>query len=86
MPKYQATVRLYEVSGPDKVAAQRALEQKLRDAGLGRWQIVNVTPAAPPLPVRHAGSRSRQISRSAGPLLLLGMVAWALWFYWLLVG
>jgi len=86
MPKFQATVRLYEVNGPDRAAAERALEQKLRDAGLGRWQVVSVTPTAPPLPVRHVRSRAQQISRSAGPLLLLGTVAWALWFYWLLLG
>jgi len=86
MPNYHATVRVFDISGPDKVSAQHWLEEKLQDADLGRWQVVEVVTDAPPLPVRRVRRiKPPPLSRSVGPLLILGAVAWALWFYWLLI-
>ena len=87
MPNYHATVRLFDINGVDKISAQHAIEEKLQSADLGRWQIVEVLVDAPPLPVqRFPTSRRNQLSRWLGPLLILGAMAWAVWFYSLLMG
>lgn len=87
MPNYHATVRLFDLNGDDKMSAQRALEETLQSADLGRWQIVEILADAPPLPVqRFPPNRTSPLSRWLGPLLMLGALAWALWFYSLLMG
>lgn len=84
MVKYTSTIKLYDVTGPDAVGARKALEEKLQGADLGRWQIISITPDAPPLPVQRRSSRRIPPSR-LGPLFLIGAIAWAIWFYWLLL-
>jgi len=87
MPNYHATVRLFDINGSDKVSAQHALEEKLRSADLGRWQVVDLLVDAPPLPVqRFPPVRTNPAARWMGPLLILGAAAWAMWFYSILMG
>ncbi len=84
MPNYSATIRVFDVDGSDRAAAQRALEEKLQTAGLGRWQVVSVVGETSPLPVRQV-PRVGRFADTLGPMLILGAAAWALWFYSLLV-
>jgi hypothetical protein len=85
MPNYSATIRVFDVGGSDRAAAQHALEEKLQAAGLSRWQIVSVVGETSPLPVRQV-RRVGPFAEMLGPLLILGAAAWTLWFYLLLVG
>lgn len=86
MPTYHATIRIFDVSGPDRVAAQRVLEERLRGAEVGRWQIVGLEADAPPIPVhRPVRARRSPVSRYLGPLLILGAIGWAIWFYLILM-
>ncbi|GIW41155.1 MAG: hypothetical protein KatS3mg076_1732 [Candidatus Binatia bacterium] len=86
MPRYHATVRLLEVDAADPATARRELEEKLSQSQLGRWQLLRLEPEASPLPLRHARGRLSRRASNLGPLLVIGALVWALWFYWLLLG
>ena len=96
MAHFEATVRLLDVDEADATAARRSVEDRLRTAGFNRWQIINLAPHGA-LP-QGAGSRRRpfggaarrpiraDMSYASGGLLVAAIVAWALWFLWLLAG
>ena len=83
MPQFEATVRLFEVVEADAIAARQILEERLRNAGFTRYQISSVkleSARTPAVPVTEARRRTDQ------RFLAVIVVAWVLWFVWLLVG
>ncbi len=94
MAHFEVTVRLSDVNEADGPAARRAIEERLRAAGFSRWQIVGVGLQGAPKstaqrrPSIETRRRSNQpdISRAGGGLMVAAVVAWALWFLWLLAG
>jgi hypothetical protein len=88
MPQFQATVRLFDIVEADGPGARRVLEERLRNAGFGRWQVAQLGLQAEGAgPVRVARRRMRtDASYAGGGLLLVAVAAWALWFLWLLGG
>jgi hypothetical protein len=88
MGKFTATVRLLDLEGEDRQSARRELEEKLAAGAVGRYQVVALEAAPSPLPVRQLAppERPKWFNTALGPLLLLGAIAWTLWFYWLLFG
>ena len=88
MAHFEATVRLFDVIESNAPAARRALEERLRAAGFTRWQILGVvTQGTLPRVVepRRRTARRPDISY-AGALLVAAVVAWTVWFLWLLAG
>ena len=86
MAHFETTVRLFDVIESNAPAARRAVEERLRAAGFNRWQIVNVglqgtTARAPEVPRR---SQVRHDIGYGGGLLVAAVVAWTLWFLWVL--
>ena len=97
MAHFEVTVRLSDVEEPDGPAARRAIEDRLRAAGFRRWQIVGVglqgaIPKSAPQrrtniePRRREILRPPEMGRAGGGLLVAAVVAWTLWFLWLLAG
>lgn len=88
MAKFTATIRLLDLEGEDRQSARRALEAKLQAGAVGRYQVVALEASPSPLPVRQPEppTRPQWFNTALGPLLLLGAIAWTLWFYWLLFG
>jgi hypothetical protein len=95
MAHFEVTVRLSDVNESDGPAARRAIEERLRAAGFSRWQIVGVglqgaTPKSMPQRRTNIEPRRREgqpdMSRAGGGLLVAAVVAWTLWFLWLLAG
>jgi len=89
MAHYEASVRVFDIVEADASTARRLLEEQLRTAGFSRWQVVylGVQGAAAPVPrrpQRFAGSA--EANDPSGSLLVAGVVAWGLWFLWLLGG
>ena len=86
MAKFTATIRVFDVEAPNQQAARKQVEAHLASNALGRCQVVGIEPAAVPLPVRRPNPpvRPKWWNTALGPLLLLGALAWTLWFYWLL--
>jgi len=86
MARFTATIRVLDLEAPDRVGARKQIEAKLQSGEVGRYQIVAVEPSASPLPVRQPRPpvRPKWVNTALGPLLLLGALAWTLWFYWLL--
>jgi len=87
MAQFEVTVRLFDLIEPDAATAQRTVEERLRNAGFTRAQVVNVA-AQPPVslgvatPPRPA-VRDTQVGRA---LLVVACVVAAAWFYYLLGG
>lgn len=87
MAKFTATIRLLDLEGQDRQSARRELEAKLQAGAVGRYQVITIEAAPSPLPVRQPEpprQRPTWFSTALGPLILLGSMTWALWFYWLL--
>ena len=88
MAQFEATVRLFELAESDAAAARHTIETRLRSAGFTRWHIVSV--GAPGTLTRTARSSRRpvrvEVSYAGGGLLVAAIVAWALWFLYLLTG
>jgi hypothetical protein len=86
MTHFQATVRIFDVSESNASAARRAIEERLRVAGFTRWQVARVGPQ------RSIASRAESprrvvrtdVSYVGGGMLVAAVVAWTLWFLWLL--
>jgi hypothetical protein len=90
MAQFEATIRIYDVAEADPVAARRAIEERLRTSGFNRWQIANLgvqgaipTRVATPSRRRRVGA---QASYAGGGMLVAAVVAWTLWFLWMLAG
>jgi hypothetical protein len=85
MARFDAVVRLLDVEEHDAWTARQALEERLRQAGFQRWQIVR-------LGLRESKPEPRRRRRAVRPetagsgLLLSGVVAWVLWFLWVFSG
>jgi len=86
MAKFTATVKLLDIEGDDRQTVRHDLEQKLRNGEVGRYQVIVIEATPSPLPVRQPTPplRPKWFNTALGPLILLGALAWALWFYWLL--
>jgi hypothetical protein len=88
MAHFEATIRVFDVIEANGPAARRAVEQRLRSAGFTRWQIVGVGVQG--AAARGAGHARRAVSTdltyAGGGLLVAAVVAWTLWFLWLLAG
>lgn len=86
MAHFEATVRLLDVTESDPPAARRAIEERLRAAGFTRWQIIRVGPQGAVTRRVNPPRRSvrSEISYASGSLLVAAVVAWTLWFLWLL--
>ena len=86
MAHFEATVRIFDVAESNAPAARRVVQERLRAAGFTRWQVVRIGPQGA---TTHRGETSRRIARTdltyaGGGLLVAAVVAWALWFLWLL--
>jgi len=85
MPHYEATVRVLDIVEPDTSAARRIVEEQLRAAGFSRCQVVHVG-------IQGAARRPRRVAErvgentAGGNLFVAAVVAWGLWFLWLLAG
>lgn len=92
MPQYEVDVRILDLNEPDALAARLTVENKLRASGFEKWRVVGVhqraTPSPFDLPRSPAALRSRGSPTAyLGTLLLVAaIVAWALWFLWVLSG
>jgi len=87
MAHFEATVRLFDVVESDATAARRAVEDRLRAAGFGRWLVINVGPllATPPaIRPRHRPANT-DVGYAGGVFLVVTVMAWAIWFLWMLV-
>jgi hypothetical protein len=89
MPQFESLVRLSEIEENDAGAARRAIEERLRTAGFHRWHIVNLSPQGTPNHYRpRPPRRPTRVDRAyaGGGMLVAAVVAWTLWFLWLLAG
>lgn len=92
MARFDATVRLFDLEEPDASTARRTIEERLQASGFTRWQIVSVGFQGvwtPPLrssrrpSSMHTGDADAKLG---GRLMAALIVAWALWFVWVLAG
>jgi hypothetical protein len=86
MAHFEATVRVFDVIESNAPAARRAIEERLRTTGFSRWQIVAVGPQG--TITRHEKRPRRAVQKdlsyAGGGILIAAVVAWTLWFLWLL--
>jgi hypothetical protein len=89
MAKFRATVRVTEIEGPDLANVQRALDERMKEAGFAKWRVLSIeTEGAPPTISRRRETRgpARRTRRNEGwGLFFVAAGAWAVWFFWLLV-
>jgi hypothetical protein len=96
MTHFEAMVRIFDVNESNASAARRAIEDRLRVAGFTRWQVARVGPQRT-ITARvetyraetHRAETRRPMVRSdvsfvGGGMLVAAVVAWTLWFLWLL--
>ncbi|HVM97907.1 MAG TPA: hypothetical protein VMT89_16045 [Candidatus Acidoferrales bacterium] len=91
MAQFEATVRVFEVNEVDPIAARRAVEERLRSGGFARFQIMNLgVQGAIPARIEPPATRRRRVGMQAsyagGGMLVAAVVAWTLWFLWMLAG
>ncbi len=89
MAKFRATLRVSDLNGADPAAVQRALDERLKQAGIERWKVLSIENEAAAAarrqarrPVRnHLMPRRpvavRQPHGDAGGFLLAAAVVWA---------
>jgi hypothetical protein len=86
--RFQAVVRILDVTEPDALTARRTVEERLQRAGFSRWWLVSLRRQAPPTAVLRQpqpSARRAELSYSGGGVLLVGaLAAWVLWMLWLL--
>ncbi|MBI3785983.1 MAG: hypothetical protein HY270_21535 [Deltaproteobacteria bacterium] len=89
MAQFEATVRVFEITESDPGAARKAVEERLRSSGFARFQIMNLGVQGA-IPMRVEPPRRRGVSTQAtyagGGMLVAAVVAWTLWFLWMLAG
>jgi hypothetical protein len=88
MAHFEATVRLFDVIEPSAQAARRTVEERLRAGGFTRWHITDVSLQGA---ITHTVQPRRRVthtdaSYAGGSVLVAAVVAWTLWFLWLLAG
>jgi hypothetical protein len=86
MQKFRATVRLTEVEGADPAQVQRALDERLKEAGFAKWRVLSIEVDGPGL---HGGSREIRVHRhrtqsDGWGLFVVAAGAWLVWLCWLL--
>ena len=86
MANFEATVHVFEVSESNAAAARRAIEDRLRVAGFTRWRVGRVVPQGT---IVHRADSPRRVARTdasyvGGAMLIAAVLAWTLWFLWLL--
>lgn len=87
MAQFEALVRVFEVSEPNRLAARATVEDCLRTAGFKRWQIVNVVEQGAARRSREdARRRLHPGNRSARGWLMVAAVLWSLWLLWIVAG
>jgi hypothetical protein len=88
MGRFQATVRILDVTEPDAPTAVRTVEERLHKAGFNRWQVVSLHPQAVRISARRPRRRTirREMSHTDGAILLGAILACALWFLWFMAG
>jgi len=81
MGRFQATVRILDVTGPDAPTAVRTVEERLHKAGFNRWQVVSLHPQAFPISARGLQRQAvrREVSYTGGAMLAGVLFALALW-------
>jgi hypothetical protein len=85
MANFEATVRIFEVIEANAPAARRVIDERLRAAGFKRWQVARIGPQG----TLQIGGEARRAVRpdvtyAGGGMLVAAVVAWTLWFLWLL--
>ncbi len=86
MANFEATVQIFEVNESNAAAARRAIDDRLRVAGFTRWRIARVGPQGTTI---HRTDSPRRVVRAdasyvGGAMLIAAVLAWTLWFLWLL--
>ena len=86
MAHFEATVRIFDVSESNASAARRVVEDRLRTAGFSRWKVARVALQGKIVPRADSprGVMRSDASYLGGGLLIAAVVAWTLWFLWLL--
>ena len=89
MAHFEARVRVFDLIETDAAAARRTLEERLRTAGFNRWQVGNIElqrAIIPPVVAARRRAAAAQASYAGGGVMVAGVVAWALWFLWIIAG
>ncbi|GIW45200.1 MAG: hypothetical protein KatS3mg077_2482 [Candidatus Binatia bacterium] len=90
MPQYEVEVKISEVNEPDALAARLYVEERLRSSGLKNWRVVTVSPKARasggPTPFVQTYRPRRNHAYVGSALLVAAVLAWVLWFLWVLTG
>ena len=90
MPRYRAILQVSDIAGESPRAVRSALNEQLRTSGLQNCQVVRVDLDGGPIgprPTAPTGDREpewRQQSNLGG-VLLAAAVAWAMWFFWMMM-
>lgn len=89
MPQYDVEVKITDINEPDALAARLRVEEKLRAAGFKSWHVVAVAPrvrAATPSTTPFEMSARRSNAYIGSALLVAAVLAWVLWFLWVITG
>ncbi len=90
MPQYEVEVKILDINEPDALAARLAVEERLRSAGFKEWRVLAVSPksrrGAIPVTPESAFRPRRTGSYVGSALLVAAVLAWALWFLWVVTG
>jgi hypothetical protein len=87
MRKYRATVQVSGIVGESPRAVRSALDEQLRQSGLGNCEVVSIDLDAP-APVVHRRTSDVVVASApptqfgTGRMLLAAAAAWALLFFW----
>lgn len=87
MAQFEATVRVSDIVEADAPTAWRTLEERLRTAGFPRYQVLAIRRQKLPAAARTGRRPFRaQATYANSGLLAAAILAWAMWFVWLLAG
>jgi hypothetical protein len=90
MPQYEVEVKISDVNEPDALAARLYVEEHLRSSGLKNWRVVTVLPKARasgvPAPLAQPYRPRRNHAYFGSALLVAAVLAWVLWFLWVITG
>jgi hypothetical protein len=88
MGRFQATVRILDLTEPDAPTAVRTVEERLHKAGFDRWRVVSLHPQTVRISSRRPRRRTirREINHTDRAILLGAILACAVWFLWFIAG